>query len=178
MYKDFVVVGPAADPARVAGSRDVSVALAAISAAKSPFVSRGDNSGTHATKLRLWRAAGIDTAPGKGTWYRETGSGMGATLNTAAAMGAYTLSDRATWLAFANRNELRVLVEGDPRLFNQYGVILVSPARHPHVKAADARSFMDWLVSDAGQSAIAGFRIGGEQAFYPNAQSTRGRSPQ
>lgn len=164
MYNDFVVVGPAADPARVAGSRDVSAALAAISAAKSPFVSRGDNSGTHATKLRLWRAAGIDTAPGKGTWYRETGSGMGATLNTAAAMGAYTLSDRATWLAFANRNELRVLVEGDPRLFNQYGVILVNPARHPHVKAADARSFMDWLVSGAGQSAIAGFRIGGEQA--------------
>jgi tungstate transport system substrate-binding protein len=178
MYNDFVLVGPAADPARVAGSRDVSAALATISAAKSPFVSRGDNSGTHATELRLWRAAGIDTAPGKGTWYRETGSGMGATLNTAAAMGAYTLSDRATWLAFANRNELRVLVEGDPRLFNQYGVILVNPARHPHVKAADARSFMDWLVSDAGQSAIAGFRIRGEQAFYPNARPSRGLKPE
>lgn len=170
MYNDFVLVGPAADPARVAGSRDAAAALAAISAAKSPFVSRGDNSGTHATELRLWRAAGIETAAGKGTWYRETGSGMGATLNTAAAMGAYTLSDRATWLSFANRNELRILVEGDPRLFNQYGVILVNPARHPHVKAADARSFVDWLVSDAGQSAIAGFRIGGEQAFYPNAR--------
>lgn len=178
MYNDFVLVGPAADPARVAGSRDVSAALATISAAKSLFVSRGDNSGTHATELRLWRAAGIDTAPGKGTWYRETGSGMGATLNTAAAMGAYTLSDRATWLAFANRNELRVLVEGGPRLFNRYGVIMVNPARHPHVKAADARSFMDWLVSDAGQSAIAGFRIRGEQAFYPNARPSRGLKPE
>ena len=170
MYNDFVLVGPASDPARVAGSGDIAAALAAIRTTQAPFVSRGDRSGTHAAELRLWAAAGIDIAAVKGPWYRETGSGMGATLNTAAAMDAYALSDRGTWLSFANRRDLRILVEGDPRLFNQYGVILVNPARHPYVKQADAQAFIDWLVSADGQAAIASFRIGGEQAFFPDAQ--------
>jgi len=169
MYNDFVLVGPSADPARVGDTRDAAAALSSILAAKAPFVSRGDRSGTHAAELRLWDAAGVDISTRKGPWYRETGSGMGATLNTAAAMEAYALSDRGTWLSFANRRDLRVLVQGDPRLFNQYGVILVNPARHPHVRQADARAFMDWLVSGAGQAAIAGFRINGEQAFFPDA---------
>jgi tungstate transport system substrate-binding protein len=172
MYNDFVLVGPASDPARIAGSRDIAASLAAILATESPFVSRGDRSGTHAAELRLWAAAGIDISARKGPWYREVGSGMGATLNTAAALDAYTLSDRGTWLSFANRRDLRIVVEGDRRLFNQYGVILVSPARHPHVKETDARTFIDWLVSAEGQSAIAGFRINGEQAFFPNAKRT------
>jgi len=170
MYNDFVLVGPASDPARIAGSRDIAASLAAILATESPFVSRGDRSGTHAAELRLWAAAGIDISVRKAPWYREVGAGMGATLNTAAALGAYALSDRGTWLSFANRRDLRIVVEGDRRLFNQYGVILVNPARHPHVKEADARTFIDWLVSAEGQSAIAGFRINGEQAFFPNAR--------
>jgi len=175
MYNDFVLVGPSIDPASVAGSRDIAAALAAILTTRAPFVSRGDRSGTHAAELRLWDAAGIDISTRKGAWYRETGSGMGATLNTAAAMDAYALSDRGTWLSFANRRDLRVLVEGDPRLFNQYGVILVNPVRHPHVRQADAQAFIDWLVSDAGQSAIASFRINGEQAFFPNAGQAGGK---
>ena len=169
MYNDFVLVGPDDDPARIGGTQDIAAALSSILAGQAPFVSRGDRSGTHAAELRLWDAAGIDISSRKGPWYRETGSGMGATLNTAAAMDAYALSDRGTWLSFANRRDLSVLVQGDPRLFNQYGVILVNPARHPHVRQADARAFMDWLVSGAGQAAIAGFRINGERAFFPNA---------
>ena len=175
MYNDFVLVGPQADPARVADRRDVTAALGAIASARAPFVSRGDRSGTHATELRLWRAAGIDIEARKGAWYRETGAGLGATLNTASAMDAYLLADRGTWLAFGNRGSLRILLEGDPRLFNPYGVILVSPVRHPHVKQADAQAFIDWLTSHDGQSAIASFRIRGEQAFFPSAIKTGDR---
>ena len=169
MYNDFVVVGPAADPAGVRGQRDAAEALRRVAAAGAPFVSRGDRSGTHAAELRLWEAAGVDPAGGRGRWYREVGQGMGPTLNTAAAMSAYVLTDRGTWLAFRNRQGLGIFVEGDPRLFNQYGVMVVNAERHPHVKAADARRFVDWLVSPAGQGAIAGHRINGEQLFFPNA---------
>ena len=169
MYNDFVLIGPENDPASVSGGRDIAVALRAIRDAKAPFVSRGDRSGTHAAELRLWRDAGIDIEAVQGDWYRETGSGMGAALNTASAMDAYILADRGTWLAFGNRGRLAVLVEGDRRLFNQYGVILVNPDRHPQVKRADAQAFIDWLVSPEGQSAIAGYRIDGEQLFFPNA---------
>lgn len=169
MYNDFVLVGPQADSARVAGGGDIAVALKAIRSAQAPFVSRGDRSGTHAAELRLWGAAGVDIDAEKGAWYRETGSGMGAALNTARALEAYVLSDRGTWLAFTHREPLAVLVEGDARLSNRYGVMLVNPARHPHVKRADAQAFIDWLVSPDGQSAIAAFRINGEQAYFPNA---------
>jgi len=169
MYNDFVLIGPKADPAHVAGGGDITAALKAIMAAKAPFVSRGDRSGTHAAELRLWADAGIDIANSKGAWYRETGSGMGAALNTASAMNAYVLSDRGTWLAFKNRGDLAILVEGDKRLFNQYGVIMVNPARHPQVKRADAQAFIDWLVSPDGQAAIASYRIDGQQLFFPNA---------
>ncbi len=167
MYNDFVLVGPAADPAGVEGTRDILAALAKIAAAQAPFASRGDESGTHKAERRLWSKAGNDPS---GEWYRETGSGMGPTLNTAAGMGAYVLTDRATWLNFGNRGDLKILVEGDKRLFNQYGVILVNPARHPHVKAAEGQAFIDWLVSDEGQAAIASYKIGGEQLFFPNAK--------
>lgn len=173
MYNDFVLVGPQADPAGIAGGHDVLAALKAIQSSQAKFVSRGDHSGTHAAELRLWADAGVDIEAGKGPWYRETGSGMGAALNTASALDAYVLSDRGTWLAFANRGSLTVLVEGDSRLFNQYGVVMVNPAWHPHVKLADARAFIDWLVSPEGQSAIASFRINGEQAFFPNASGSR-----
>jgi tungstate transport system substrate-binding protein len=169
MYNDFVVAGPAADPAGVRGQRDAAEALRRVAAAGAPFVSRGDRSGTHAAELRLWEAAGVDPAGGRGRWYREVGQGMGPTLNTAAAMNAYVLTDRGTWLAFRNRQDLGIAVEGDPRLFNQYGAMAVSAERHSHVKAADARRFVDWLVSPAGQGAIAGYRINGEQLFFPNA---------
>ena len=169
MYNDFVLIGPAADPAKVGGTRDVAAALRAVAAAGAPFVSRGDRSGTHAAELRLWGLAGVDPAAGRGGWYREVGQGMGPALNTAAAQGGYVLADRATWLAFRNRQDLRVLVEGDARLFNQYGVMLVNPARHPSVKAAAGQRFIDWLVSPAGQRAIAGYEIGGERLFFPNA---------
>jgi tungstate transport system substrate-binding protein len=169
MYNDFVVVGPKTDPAKAAG-RDILEGLRRIEAAKAPFVSRGDKSGTHAAELRYWKAAGVDLDKSKGPWYRDTGSGMGPALNTAAAMNAYLLADRGTWLAFKNRGELGIIVEGDTRLFNQYGVILVSPAKHPHVKQADGQKFIDWLLSDAGQKAIAEYRIGGEQLFFPNAR--------
>jgi tungstate transport system substrate-binding protein len=170
MYNDFVVVGPASDPARVDGSPDAAEALRRIADARAPFVSRGDRSGTHAAELRLWRQAGLDPAQsGRGEWYREVGQGMGPALNTAAAQGAYILADRGTWLSFRNRQDLWVLVEGDPRLFNQYGVMLVSPQRHPHVKTEDARRFIEWIVSPAGQDAIAAYKINGEQLFFPNA---------
>jgi tungstate transport system substrate-binding protein len=169
MYNDFVVIGPASDPAGIAGGRDTVAALQRIAAAKAPFVSRGDRSGTHAAELRLWQAAGVDPTAGRGQWYREVGQGMGPALNTAAAQNAYLLADRGTWLSFRNRQDLRIVVEGDARLFNQYGVMLVNPDRHPHVKAADGQRFIDWIRSAAGQQAIAGFRIGGEQLFFPNA---------
>jgi tungstate transport system substrate-binding protein len=171
MYNDFVLVGPKSDPAQVAGTRDIGRALQKIHAVRAPFVSRGDRSGTHFAELQLWQAAGVDIAREKGAWYRDTGSGMGPTLNTAAAMNAYALSDRATWLAFKNRGELAIAVQGDKRLFNQYGVILVNPARHPHVKRAAGQRFIDWLVSAEGQQAIASYRIHGEQLFFPNAGS-------
>jgi tungstate transport system substrate-binding protein len=169
MFNDFVILGPAADPARIAGLGDTRAVLRRIAEARAPFVSRGDRSGTHAAELRLWQMAGLDPAAGRGGWYREVGQGMGPALNTAAAQGAYILADRGTWLSFRNRQDLRVLVEGDARLFNQYGVMAVNPQRHPHVKAVDAQRFIDWILSPAGQAAIAGHRINGEQLFFPNA---------
>ncbi|MCA3377914.1 MAG: substrate-binding domain-containing protein [Roseomonas sp.] len=169
MFNDFVITGPAADPARIAGLGDTAEALRRIAAARAPFISRGDRSGTHAAELRLWQLAGIDPASGRGQWYREVGQGMGPALNTAAAQGAYVLADRGTWLSFRNRQDQRILIEGDTRLFNQYGVMLVNAQRHPHVKAADGQRFIDWLVSPAGQAAIASYRINGEQLFFPNA---------
>lgn len=177
MYNDFVLVGPQADPARTRGEADVTVALRRIAQARAPFVSRGDRSGTHAAELRLWHAAGIDVEPAKGRWYKDTGSGMGPALNTAAAMNAYLLADRGTWLSFRNRQELVLLVEGDRRLFNQYGVMLVNPAKHPHVKAAAGQQFIDWLVSPAGQTAIAGYRIDGQPLFFPNANAKADARP-
>lgn len=169
MFNDFVIIGPAADPARVNGLRDSVEALRRIAAARAPFISRGDRSGTHAAELRLWQQAGIDVATGRGAWYREVGQGMGPALNTAAAQNAYILADRGTWLAFRNRQDLRIVTEGDERLFNQYGVMLVNPQRHAHVKAEAGQRFIDWLVSPAGQEAIAGYKINGEQLFFPNA---------
>ena len=168
MYNDFVVVGPKSDPAGAAG-KDIQAALRRIAAAKAPFVSRGDRSGTHAAELRFWRDAGLDLAAIKGDWYKEIGQGMGPALNTASAASAYVLSDRGTWLGFKNRGDLAILVEGDQRLFNQYGVMLVNPVRHPQVKAAEGQAFIDWLVSDEGQRTIANYKIGGEQLFFPNA---------
>ena len=167
MYNDFVLVGPASDPAGIDGMADAAAALAKIAAAKAAFASRGDDSGTHKAELRLWKAAGVE--PKGQEWYRETGSGMGPTLNTAAGLPAYALADRGTRLAFSNKQDLTVLVEGDKRLFNQYGAILVNPARHPHVKADWAQAFIDWLVSPEGQQAIADYKIGGQQLFFPNA---------
>lgn len=169
MYNDFVLIGPKSDPAKIAGTRDIHAALKAIAAAGAPFVSRGDKSGTHSAELRLWRAAGIDIAKEKGPWYREIGQGMGAALNTAGAMNAYVLADRGTWISFKNRGELGIAVEGDARLFNQYGIILVSPEKHPHVKAGPGQTFIDWIVSPEGQHAIASYRIEGQQLFFPNA---------
>lgn len=168
MFNDFVIIGPAADPAHVAGLRDTAEALRRI-AATSPFVSRGDRSGTHSAELRFWAQAGVDPVQGRGAWYREVGQGMGPALNAAAAQNAYILADRGTWLAFRNRQELKIVVEGDARLFNQYGVMLVSPQRHPSVKVVDGQRFIDWLISAAGQTAIAGYKINGEQLFFPNA---------
>ena len=169
MVNDFVLVGPASDPANVAGGNDIAAALRKIADARAAFVSRGDRSGTHAAELRYFSAAGVDPPRGRGSWYRETGSGMGPALNTASSMNAYVLADRGTWLSFRNRGELRIVVEGDRALFNPYGVILVNPAKHPHVKTAAARAFIDWLVSPEGQAAIAGYRVGGEQLFFPHA---------
>ena len=170
MYNDFVLVGPKSDPARIGGGKDILEALRKVEAAKAPFVSRGDKSGTHAAELRLWKDAGIDLASARGPWYRDTGSGMGPALNTASSMNAYILADRGTWLSFRNRGELIIVVEGDTRLFNQYGVILVNPARHPHVKKDLGQAFIDWILSDEGQRTIADYKIGGEQLFYPNAR--------
>lgn len=169
MYNDFVVIGPRSDPAGIAGMTDTLEAFRKIKDVGAAFVSRGDRSGTHIAELALWAAAGIDIENEKGPWYRATGQGMGPALNTASALDAYILADRGTWLAFANRGELTILVERGRRLMNQYGVILVNPERHPHVKRADGQAFIDWLVSPEGQSAIADFKIGGEQLFFPNA---------
>ncbi len=170
MYNDFVLVGPKADPAKVGGTKDIVAALQKIKSASAPFASRGDNSGTHFAELQLWTMAGIDIAKDKGPWYRDTGSGMGPTLNTASGMNAYALTDRGTWLSFKNRGDLVISVEGDQRLFNQYGVILVNPAKHPHVKKDMGQAFIDWIVSPEGQAATAGYKIGGEQLFFPNAK--------
>ncbi|MDX1605474.1 MAG: substrate-binding domain-containing protein [Candidatus Competibacterales bacterium] len=169
MYNDFVIVGPGSDPAGVAGLEDATAALAMIAEAESPFASRGDDSGTHKKELGLWEQAGIDPTQASGSWYRETGSGMGPTLNTASGMNAYALSDRATWLNFGNKGELEILVEGDPRLFNQYGIILVNPERYPHVKAEMGQTFIDWVLSEEGQELIGEYTIQGQQAFFPNA---------
>lgn len=170
MYNDFVLIGPKSDPARIGGGKDILDALKKIEATKAPFVSRGDKSGTHSAELRYWKAAGIDLNQSKGPWYKETGSGMGPALNTASSMNAYILADRGTWLNFKNRGELTILVQGDKRLFNQYGVILVNPAKHPHVKKELGLQFIDWVVSPEGQAAIAGYKIDGEQLFFPNAR--------
>lgn len=170
MYNDFVIVGPKSDPAKVKGMKDVTAAMKKIRLAKAPFASRGDRSGTHSAELRLWKAAGVDLAKQKGDWYRETGSGMGATLNTAAGMSAYALTDRGTWVSFKNRQDLVIAVEGDKRLFNQYGVMLVNPAKHPSVKKADGLTFINWLISPEGQKTIAGYQIGGQELFFPNAK--------
>ena len=169
MYNDFVLIGPKSDPAGIKGTTDVAKALQAIKAKEAPFISRGDRSGTHIAELDLWKAAGIDISKAKGPWYKEIGQGMGAALNTASAANAYVLADRGTWLSFKNRGDLDILVAGDKRLFNQYGVILVNPEKHPHVKKDLGRAFINWLVSPEGQRAIADYKVGGEQLFYPNA---------
>ena len=170
MYNDFVLVGPKSDPAGARGS-DIVAALKKVAASGQPFISRGDRSGTHAAELRLWKKAGIDLAGARPAGYKECGCGMGPALNIAASTGAYVLADRGTWLSFKNRADLAVLVEGDKRLFNQYGVIVVNPAKHPHVKKELAQAFADWVVSPAGQQAIADYKIGGEQLFFPNANA-------
>jgi len=171
MYNDFVLIGPQSDPARVAGGKDAVRALQSIYKTKAAFVSRGDKSGTHFTEIELWKAAGVDITKEKSPWYRETGSGMGPALNTASAMSAYILADRGTWLSFKNRGDLAISVEGDQRLFNQYGVILINPAKHAHVKKEMGQAFIDWVISPEGQKAITGYRIGGEQLFFPNARN-------
>jgi tungstate transport system substrate-binding protein len=171
MYNDFVLIGPKSDPARVRGSKDVVAAFQRIHAARAPFVSRGDRSGTHFAELEIWKLAGIDIAKEKAAWYRDTGQGMGPALNTAAGMNAYILADRGTWLSFKNRGELAIDVEGDKRLYNQYGVMLVNPAKHPNVKKEMGQAFVDWLLSAEGQKAIADYKINGEQLFFPNAGS-------
>jgi len=170
MYNDFVIVGPADDPAAVRGLDDAGVALRKIAAAQAPFASRGDDSGTHKKERALWELSGSDPSDARSGWYRETGSGMGATLNTAAGMDAYTLTDRATWIRFANKGSLEILVEGDPRLFNQYGVILVNPHKHPRTRAREGQMFIDWLLGPEGQQAIASYRVDEQQLFYPNAR--------
>jgi tungstate transport system substrate-binding protein len=172
MYNDFVIIGPKSDPAGVKGSKDVTAALKKIKAKGAPFISRGDRSGTHSAELRLWKAGGVDIAKEKGPWYREIGQGMGAALNTASASNAYVLSDRATWIAFKNRGDLDIVVEGDPRLFNQYGIMLVNPAKHKHVKKELGQVFIDWVVSPEGQKAIADYKRNGKQLFFPNANNS------
>ena len=172
MYNDFVIVGPKNDPAGIKGMTDATAALQKIAGSEAAFASRGDDSGTHKKERALWKQAGIDPTASSGSWYRETGSGMGATLNAAAGMGAYTMSDRATWLAFKNKDALEILAQGDDRLFNQYGVILVNPEKHPNVKAEPGQEFIDWLVGPEGQKAIASYKVGGEQLFFPNASGT------
>jgi tungstate transport system substrate-binding protein len=170
MYNDFILVGPAADPARIAGMKQAPEALKKIAEARAPFASRADDSGTHKAELKLWQQAGIDPKTSSGSWYLETGSGMGATLNIAVGKLAYALTDRGTWIAFANKDDFKVLVEGDDKLFNQYGVILVNPAKHPNVKAKEGQAFIDWLTGPEGQAAIADYKIDGQQLFFPNAR--------
>src|SRR6185503_1123726 len=169
MYNDFVLIGPKSDPARVAGGKDILDALKKVKAGGAPFVSRGDRSGTHMAELDLWKGAGIDIEKEKGPWYRDTGQGMGPALNSASSMNAYILSDCGTWISFKNRGDLAILVAGDKRLFNQYGVILVNPEKHPHVKKELGQAFIDWVISPDGQKNIADYKIGGEQLFFPNA---------
>jgi tungstate transport system substrate-binding protein len=171
MYNDFVLIGPNSDPAGVKGMGDITSALQSIKAKGAPFISRGDRSGTHIAELDLWKAAGIDIAKEKGPWYKDIGQGMGAALNTASASNAYLLSDRGTWISFKNRGDLAIVVQGDKRLFNQYGVILVNPAKHPSVKKELGQAFIDWLVSAEGQKAIADYKIDGQQLFFPNANT-------
>jgi tungstate transport system substrate-binding protein len=171
MYNDFVIIGPQSDPAGIKGMDDASAALKKIAEKQVPFASRGDDSGTHKKELSLWQDAGVDVDEASGSWYRETGSGMGATLNTASGMDAYVLSDRATWLSFGNKGNLEILVEGDPQLFNQYGIILVNPEKHPHVKAEAGQKFIDWVLSEEGQQLIGDYKINGQQAFFPNAKA-------
>ena len=170
MYNDFVLIGPKSDPAKVRGGKNALEAFRRVRSAQAPFVSRGDRSGTHFAELEIWKAAGIDIAKDKGPWYRDTGQGMGPALNTAAGMSAYILSDRGTWLSFKNRGDLAVLVEGDKRLFNQYGIMLVNPAKHPNVKKDLGQAFIDWIVAPEGQNAIASYQVNGEQLFFPNAE--------
>lgn len=169
MYNDFILIGPKSDPAKVGGGKDIQVALQKIAATQAPFVSRADKSGTHAAELRYWKGAGIAPSSSQ-SWYKETGSGMGPALNTASAMNGYILADRGTWLSFKNRGDLVILVQGDPKLFNQYGVMLVNPAKFPHVKKAQGQEFIDWLISKNGQDVIASYKIDGEQLFFPNAK--------
>jgi tungstate transport system substrate-binding protein len=170
MYNDFVIVGPASDQAQLRGFTDAKAALRRIAETRSVFASRGDDSGTHKKEKALWKAAGLDPSGASGTWYRETGSGMGATLNTGVGMGAYVLTDRATWISFKNKGGFEILVEGDPDLFNQYGIILVNPDKHPRIRAALGQTFIDWLTGPEGQTAIASFKVDGQQLFYPNAE--------
>jgi tungstate transport system substrate-binding protein len=169
MYNDFVLIGPKSDPAKIAGGKNIQTAFKKIAGSQVPFVSRGDKSGTHAAELRYWKDAGITPSPSS-SWYKETGSGMGPALNTASAMNGYILSDRATWLTFKNRGDLTILVQGDPKLFNQYGVMLVNPAKFPNVKKAEGQEFIDWILSKSGQDVIASYQVGGEQLFFPNAK--------
>ncbi len=172
MYNDFILIGPKSDPAKVSGSKDITEALKKVKGASAPFVSRGDRSGTHVAEIALWKQSGIDIAAEKGPWYRDTGQGMGPALNAASSLNGYILSDRATWLAFRNRGDLAIVVEGDRRLFNQYGVILVNPEKHRHVKREMGQAFIDWVVSPEGQKAIADYKIGNDQLFFPNANDT------
>jgi tungstate transport system substrate-binding protein len=169
MYNDFVLVGPKSDPAKIGGGKDILEALRKVKNAAAPFVSRGDRSGTHMAELALWKQAGVDIAADNGPWYRDTGQGMGPALNSASSMNAYILTDRGTWISFKNRGDLVILVEGDKKLFNQYGVMLVNPEKHKHVKKEAGQAFIDWLVSPEGQKAIASYKIGDEQLFFPNA---------
>jgi tungstate transport system substrate-binding protein len=173
MYNDFVLIGPKSDPAKVKGSKDILAALKATYDKGAAFVSRGDKSGTHAAELALWKQAGLDPPGTKPAWYREIGQGMGPALNTAGAMGAYLLADRGTWISFKNKGELEIMVEGDKRLFNQYGIILVNPAKHPHVKKDLGEQFIDWIVSPEGQNAIRSYKIDDQQLFFPNADASQ-----
>lgn len=170
MYNDFILIGPKQDPAKIGKSKDIESALKKIAQNKSAFVSRGDKSGTHAAELRFWKNANIDVNQSKDSWYKETGSGMGPALNTASAMNAYILADRGTWISFKNRGDLEIIVEGDPKLFNQYGVILVNPSKHAQVKKSEGQMFIDWIVSSDGQATIASYKLNGEQLFFPNAK--------
>jgi tungstate transport system substrate-binding protein len=172
MYNDFVIIGPKSDPAKIKGTKDVASALKKIMDAKATFISRGDRSGTHSAELKLWKDSGIDIEKDKGDWYKSIGQGMGAALNTAQGSNGYVMSDRATWINFKNKGDLEVVVEGDKRLFNQYGVMLVNPAKHPNVKKAEGQAFIDWLVSPEGQKAIADYKINGQSLFFPNASDS------